>query len=126
MNKNPLSLQVDLDQFIPATEEEKEYMVQMRESSTFFRDGVKRLVKNKVAFVSFIGCIWALVTALAGKTVAGWASMTCIICFVSGVQLISLGIIGEYIGKVYLETKQRPRYIISERTWETLAETDEP
>ena len=72
-----------------------------------------------VAIVSFIGCIWALVSALAGKTVAGWASMTCIICFVSGVQLISLGIIGEYIGKVYMETKHRPRYIISERTWET-------
>ena len=54
MEKKPLSLQVDLDQFIPATEEEKEYMVQMRESSTFFKDGVKRLVKNKVAFVSFI------------------------------------------------------------------------
>ena len=71
-----------------------------------------------VAIVSFIGCIWALVSALAGKTVAGWASMTCIICFVSGVQLISLGIIGEYIGKVYMETKHRPRYIISERTWE--------
>ena len=71
-----------------------------------------------VAIVSFIGCIWALVSALAGKTVAGWASMTCIICFVSGVQLISLGIIGEYIGKVYMETKRRPRYIISERTWE--------
>ena len=71
-----------------------------------------------VAIVSFIGCIWALVSALVGKTVAGWASMTCIICFVSGVQLISLGIIGEYIGKVYMETKHRPRYIISERTWE--------
>ena len=54
MEKKPLSLQVDLDQFIPATEEEKEYMVQMRESSTFFRDGVKRLVKNRVAFISFI------------------------------------------------------------------------
>ena len=69
-----------------------------------------------VAMVSFIGCIWALITALCGKAVAGWAGMTCIICFVSGVQLISLGIIGEYIGKIYLETKQRPRYIISERT----------
>lgn len=71
-----------------------------------------------VALISFIGCLWALITALCGKTVAGWASMTCIVCFVSGVQLICLGIIGEYIGKIYLETKQRPRYIISERTWE--------
>lgn len=70
-----------------------------------------------VSFFSFIGCIWALVVFLCGKTVAGWASMTCIICFVSGVQLISLGIIGEYIGKIYLETKGRPRYIISERTY---------
>lgn len=71
-----------------------------------------------VAFVSFIGVIWAIITALCGRSVAGWASMTCIVCFVSGVQLISLGIIGEYIGKIYLETKQRPRYIISKRTWE--------
>jgi len=71
-----------------------------------------------VAFVSFIGVIWALITAIAGHTVAGWASMTCIICFVSGVQLICLGIIGEYIGKIYMETKARPRYIISERTWD--------
>ncbi len=67
-----------------------------------------------VALVSFIGCIWALVTALCGNTVPGWASMTCIVCFVSGVQLISLGIIGEYIGKIYMETKARPRYIIRE------------
>jgi len=71
-----------------------------------------------VAMVSFIGVIWALVTALLGHSVSGWASMTCIICFVSGVQLICLGIIGEYIGKIYMESKQRPRYIISERTWE--------
>ncbi|MBQ9686887.1 MAG: glycosyltransferase family 2 protein [Oscillospiraceae bacterium] len=71
-----------------------------------------------IAFVSFIGCIWALITALCGKAVAGWASMTCIVCFVGGVQLICLGIIGEYIGKIYMETKQRPRYIISDRTWD--------
>ncbi len=69
-----------------------------------------------IALVSFIGCLWALITALCGKTVAGWASMTCILCLVSGVQLLSLGIIGEYIGKIYMETKARPRYIISERT----------
>lgn len=71
-----------------------------------------------VAFISFIGCLWALITALCGNAVQGWASMTCIVCFVSGVQLICLGIIGEYIGKIYMETKGRPRYIISERTWE--------
>ena len=70
-----------------------------------------------VALLSFVGVIWAIVAALAGRAVAGWASMTCIICFVSGVQLICMGIIGEYIGKIYMETKQRPRYIISERTW---------
>ncbi len=71
-----------------------------------------------VAIVSFLCGLWALIAALVGRTVPGWASMTCIVCFVSGVQLICLGIIGEYIGKIYMETKQRPRYIISERTWE--------
>ena len=49
MSKKLLSLQLDLDDFIPATDEEKKYMVQMRQSTTFFRDGVKRLLKKKVA-----------------------------------------------------------------------------
>ena len=71
-----------------------------------------------VAVLSFIGVIWAIVSALCGETVAGWASTTCIVCFVGGVQLICLGIIGEYIGKIYLETKGRPRYIISDRTYD--------
>ena len=70
-----------------------------------------------VALLSFIGVIYSLIVYLSGKTVQGWTSMTCIICFVSGIQLISLGIIGEYIGKTYMETKQRPRYIISEKTY---------
>ena len=71
-----------------------------------------------VALLSFLGVIWAVITALRGHSVAGWASTTSIVCFISGVQLISLGILGEYVGKIYLEVKQRPRYIISERTWE--------
>lgn len=54
MSKKPFSAHVDLDSFIPATEEEKAYMVKMRESSTFFKDGMKRLMKNKVAFISMI------------------------------------------------------------------------
>ena len=71
-----------------------------------------------VALVSFIGVLWAVIEAALGLTVSGWASMTSIICFVSGVQLICLGVIGEYIGKIYMETKRRPRYIISDRTWD--------
>ena len=51
---NKMSLHVDVDAFLPATDAEKAYMVQMRPSSTFFKDGVKRLVKNKVALTSFI------------------------------------------------------------------------
>lgn len=69
-----------------------------------------------IAFLSFIGVIWSIITALYGNAVSGWASTTCIICFIGGVQLICLGVLGEYIGKIYLEVKQRPRYIISQRT----------
>lgn len=54
MSKKPFSFHVDLDAFTPASDKEKEYMVQMRPSSTFFKDGVKRLLKNKVATVSLI------------------------------------------------------------------------
>ena len=69
-----------------------------------------------ISIISFIGVIWAVVSALLGFTVTGWASTVCIVCFVGGIQLICLGVIGEYIGKIYMEVKQRPRYIISERT----------
>lgn len=54
MKKKFFSMHVDVDSFLPATEQEKEYMVQMRPSSTFFKDGVKRLLKNKIATASFI------------------------------------------------------------------------
>ncbi|MBQ7446117.1 MAG: ABC transporter permease [Clostridia bacterium] len=54
ISKNPFSMHVDVDMFLPATDEEKAYMVQMRPSSTFFKDGIKRLVKNPIATVSFV------------------------------------------------------------------------
>lgn len=73
--------------------------------------------------VSFIGIIWAIVMQLTGSTVAGWASLTCIICFLGGIQLICLGVIGEYIGKIYMEVKHRPRYIIEERTDSTIKDS---
>ena len=69
-----------------------------------------------VSIISFIGAVWAVISHLIGKTVAGWASMTCIICFLGGIQLVCLGVIGTYIGKIYMEVKHRPRFIISERT----------
>mgnify|MGYP001133533300 FL=1 len=70
-----------------------------------------------ISIISFIGVIWSIVVQLLGKSVVGWASMTSIICFIGGVQLICLGVLGEYIGKIYLEVKARPRYIISDRTY---------
>lgn len=71
-----------------------------------------------VSLIGFVGIIWAIITAILGNAVPGWASIVCIICFLGGIQLLSLGVIGEYIGKIYLESKHRPRYIISDKTWE--------
>lgn len=71
-----------------------------------------------VSLLGLIGIVWAIVMALIENAVAGWASIVCIVCFLGGVQLLSLGIIGEYVGKAYMEAKHRPRYIISGRTWE--------
>lgn len=75
-----------------------------------------------VSVVSFIGVLWAVVRAIMGATVAGWASTTAIVCFMGGIQLLCLGVIGEYIGKIYMETKARPRYIIGETTFEETGE----
>jgi len=66
------------------------------------------------SLISVIGIIWVIIGALAGNTISGWASMVCAVFFIGGVQLISIGVIGEYIGKIYLEVKHRPRYIISD------------
>ena len=64
MNKNPFSLHVDLDAFLPATEEEKAYMVQMRPSTTFFKDGMKRLFRNKIATLSLVIIVLVTLAAL--------------------------------------------------------------
>ncbi len=64
MNKKPLSLHVDVEKLIPATEEEKEYIVKMRPSTTFFRDGAKRFLKNKVATVSLIVVLFITLTSI--------------------------------------------------------------
>lgn len=67
------------------------------------------------AVLSLVGVLYSLISFALGETVPGWTSTACIMFFTSGIQMLSLGIIGEYIGKIYLETKRRPRYIIEER-----------
>lgn len=89
-------------------------------------DGITSLSVKPIRIVTSLGLLfsmlalgltlWTVSTHLWGHTVPGWASMTALITFIGSVQLLSLGIIGEYIGKIYLETKRRPRYIISEST----------
>ena len=70
-----------------------------------------------VTFLCFIGVIWTIVASFTGNTVDGWASSTCIVCFLGGIQLISIGVVGEYVGKIYMETKNRPRFNIIRRTY---------
>ena len=62
--------------------------------------------------VSILMLLYALISKLSGSTTAGWTSMMGSIWLIGGIQLLSLGVIGEYIGKIYSETKRRPRFII--------------
>ncbi len=71
-----------------------------------------------ISVLSFLLIIYALVSFFSGNVVAGWSSSLIATCFIGGIQLISLGVIGEYVGKIYMETKQRPKYIISEKTFD--------
>lgn len=67
-----------------------------------------------MVLVSIIAFIWAFVSKLAGNTELGWSSTLCSIWLIGGIQILCLGIIGEYIGKIYEEVKARPRYIVAE------------
>lgn len=62
--------------------------------------------------ISLLMLLYSLVVHFMGKTVAGWTSMIISIWAIGGLQLLAIGIVGEYIGKIYLETKERPKYII--------------
>lgn len=68
-----------------------------------------------IFFVSLIALIYSLVVKFLGKTEVGWTSIVISIWMLGGIQLLSLGVIGEYIGKIYNETKARPRYIIKDK-----------
>ena len=67
-----------------------------------------------ILFLSMLVIIYSIIMKFLGRTVSGWTFIMCSIWFIAGVQMVSLGVIGEYIGKIYSETKKRPRYFISE------------
>ncbi len=74
-----------------------------------------RLILNVgiiIFIISIIMIIYALINKIIGNTVSGWTFIVCSIWLIAGVQILSLGVIGEYIGKIYNETKRRPKYII--------------
>lgn len=92
-------------------------------------DGITSLSIKPIRIITGFGAFFALISLgliiyvltsfFRGNTVPGWSSNLISVCLIGGIQLISLGVIGEYIGKIYLETKHRPRYIISERTYKS-------
>jgi len=69
-----------------------------------------------MSLLSIILIIYVLISFGSGNVVQGWSSNVIIVLLIGGIQMISLGVIGEYVGKIYLETKHRPRFIISEKT----------
>lgn len=68
-----------------------------------------------IALLSVVMLIYTIVGYFRGGTIDGWASMIVVICFLGGFQIFSIGIVGEYVGKIYLEAKGRPRYIIESK-----------
>jgi len=64
--------------------------------------------------VSIVAFIWSFIVKIAGLTIDGWSSTMCSVWLIGGLQLLCLGIIGEYVGKIYAEVKQRPRFIVAD------------
>lgn len=67
-----------------------------------------------ISITSMLLLLYVIIGYFMGNTVEGWATLTVLLCFFGGFQIMSIGVVGEYVGKIYLETKERPRYIVSE------------
>lgn len=78
-----------------------------------------------ISGLSFLLILYVLISYFGGNVVPGWSSSLIANCFIGGIQLICLGVIGEYVGKIYLETKERPKYIIEEKSYEKTDMSDE-
>ena len=94
----------------------------LKKMLAFAFDGITSFSVKPMRLILFLGAVifalslvvlvWALIARLNGRAVSGWTSLMCSIWMIGGIQLLSLGVIGEYIGKIYAESKARPRYII--------------
>jgi len=94
----------------------------LKKMLSFAWDGITSFSVAPLRFITFLGVavlilslalsLWALGAKLSGAAVSGWTSMMLIVLFLGGVQMLSIGIIGEYIGKIYKETKRRPRFFV--------------
>ena len=98
----------------------------MLEHASNALEGIVAFSTTPLVLSSFLGMLFCIIAAIAilaiiiktlafGDPTSGWPSLACIIVFVSGVQLLFLGIIGQYMSKMYLEVKKRPIYIIKEK-----------
>lgn len=102
----------------------------LKKMISFAFDGITSLSIKPIRLITWLGLIFAVVSFIAilvivithfiGFTVTGWSSTLCAIFFMGGIQLLCVGVIGEYVGKIYNETKARPRFIISESTSEDI------
>lgn len=98
----------------------------LKKMTSFAWDGITSFSTKPLRIVLYLGiiifllsialAIWAIIVFAENKTIPGWTSMVLPMAFFGGFQMIFLGIIGEYIGKIYKEVKARPRYIVEKRT----------
>ena len=96
----------------------------LKKMLSFAMEGITSMSTKPIRYITMLGFLIFLVSIIMlivfivkwamGMTVAGWASVICSVWAIGGLILLSLGVIGEYIGKIYLETKERPRFIIRE------------
>ena len=96
----------------------------LKKMIAFAIEGITSLSNRPIRYVTFLGLlcallgvamgIYVLVSLFSGHSVAGWSSIMMSIWLLGGLQLVALGLIGEYIGKIYMETKRRPKFILEE------------
>ena len=106
----------------------------LKKMLAFAIEGITSLSTKPIRMITFMGIaaffvsigflIWAVVDFFRGNTITGWASMMVSLWFIGGLLLLSVGIVGEYVGKIYLESKHRPRYIIESRTPDRIRERE--